>query len=118
MYPAPVKYEAPKSLDQAIALLEKGKGEAKILAGGQSLVPMLKLRFASPEMLVDINNISELNFHKVEADGSIRIGALCRHEDLEKSALIKSSQPTLAAAKEACTQWIACGSPLPIPSRR
>ena len=98
MYPAPVKYEAPKSLDQAIALLEKGKGEAKILAGGQSLVPMLKLRFASPEMLVDINNISELNFHKVEADGSIRIGALCRHEDLEKSALIKSSQPTLAAA--------------------
>ena len=84
MYPAPVKYEAPRSLDQAIALLEKGKGEAKILAGGQSLVPMLKLRFASPEMLVDINNISELNFHKVEADGSIRIGALCRHEDLEK----------------------------------
>ena len=68
MYPAPVKYEAPKSLDQAIALLEKGKGEAKILAGGQSLVPMLKLRFASPEMLVDINNISELNFHKVEAE--------------------------------------------------
>ena len=98
MYPAAVKYESPRTVEDAIKLLSAGNGEAKVLAGGQSLVPMLKLRFASPQMLVDINNISGLRYHKVESDGSIRIGALCRHEDLEKSDVIKKSQPTLAAA--------------------
>jgi carbon-monoxide dehydrogenase medium subunit len=98
MYPAAVKYESPRSVEEAIKLLSAGDGEAKVLAGGQSLVPMLKLRFASPQMLVDINNIPGLRYHKVESDGSIRIGALCRHEDLEKSDVIKKSQPTLAAA--------------------
>lgn len=98
MYPSKFKYEAPKSIEEAIALLTAGKGEAKIIAGGQSLVPMLKLRFAAPEMLVDINNIPGLNYHRVAEDGSFRIGALCRHEDLEKSKIIKSAQPTIAAA--------------------
>ena len=54
-----------------------------MLAGGQSLVPMLKLRFASPELLVDINNMPGLGYHRVEPDGTIRVGALCRHADLE-----------------------------------
>ncbi|MEY2960001.1 MAG: hypothetical protein RLZZ01_2569 [Actinomycetota bacterium] len=97
MYPSRFRYEAPSSLDEAIALLEEGKGEAKILAGGQSLVPMLKLRFASPDMLVDINNLTELQYHRFDADGTLRIGALCRHEDLEKSDVI-GRQPTIAAA--------------------
>ncbi|MFZ8997736.1 MAG: FAD binding domain-containing protein [Ilumatobacteraceae bacterium] len=97
MYPSRFRYEAPSSLDEAIALLEEGKGEAKILAGGQSLVPMLKLRFASPDMLVDINNLTELHYHRFDADGTLRIGALCRHEDLEKSDVI-GRQPTIAAA--------------------
>ena len=60
MYPAAVKYESPRSVEEAIKLLSAGDGEAKVLAGGQSLVPMLKLRFASPQMLVDINNIPGL----------------------------------------------------------
>ena len=57
MYPSRFRYEAPRSIDEAIALLQEGAGEAKVLAGGQSLVPLLKLRFAAPELLVDINNL-------------------------------------------------------------
>ncbi len=98
MYPSRFRYEAPSSVAEAIALLEEGKGEAKILAGGQSLVPMLKLRFASPELLVDINNIAALDYHHFSSDGALHIGALCRHEHLEKSSDISSRQPTIAAA--------------------
>ena len=61
MYPSRFNYEAPKTLNEAIAILDRSGGEAKVLAGGQSLVPMLKLRFASPETIVDINNIPGLN---------------------------------------------------------
>ena len=88
MYPSRFRYEAPRSLDEAIALLHDGGGEAKVLAGGQSLVPLLKLRFASPELLVDINNMPGLDYHRVDADGTIRIGALCRHADLERSTIL------------------------------
>jgi len=98
MYPSRFKYEAPKTLEAAIALLDAGKGDAKILAGGQSLVPMLKLRFAFPDQIVDINNIPGLDYHRFDADGSLHIGALCRHEDLEFSAEIAKRQPTIAAA--------------------
>jgi len=98
MYPSRFKYEAPKTLEAAIALLDAGKGDAKILAGGQSLVPMLKLRFAFPEQIVDINNIPGLDYHRFDADGSLHIGALCRHEDLEFSTEIAKRQPTIAAA--------------------
>ncbi|MEK7292690.1 MAG: xanthine dehydrogenase family protein subunit M [Actinomycetota bacterium] len=98
MYPTRFNYEAPTSLEEAIALLHQGGGEAKVLAGGQSLVPMLKLRFASAEMLVDINNIPGLDYHRVDPDGTIHIGALCRHADLEKSTILRAHQPTMAAA--------------------
>jgi carbon-monoxide dehydrogenase medium subunit len=97
MFPSRFRYEAPHSLDEAIALL--GDGDyVKVLAGGQSLVPMMKLRFASPEMLVDINNVPGLAYHRTDQDGSLRIGALCRHADLEFSDVLKSTQPTMAAA--------------------
>ena len=69
-----------------------------MLAGGQSLVPLLKLRFASPELLVDINNLPGLDYHRADPDGTIRVGALCRHADLERSALLAERQPTMAAA--------------------
>ena len=59
---------------------------------------MIKLRFASPEMLVDINEIPDLGYHRVDADGSIHVGALCRHADLERSSLLATRQPTMAAA--------------------
>jgi carbon-monoxide dehydrogenase medium subunit len=98
MYPSRFRYEAPSSLAEAIRLLQEGGGEAKVLAGGQSLVPLMKLRFATPELLVDINNIGGLDYHRQDADGTLRIGALCRHVDLERSALLPGSQPTMAAA--------------------
>jgi len=69
-----------------------------VLAGGQSLVPLMKLRFASPELVVDINNIPGLSYHRTDPDGTLRIGALCRHADLEQSDLLPGAQPTMAAA--------------------
>jgi carbon-monoxide dehydrogenase medium subunit len=98
MYPSRFRYEAPCSLDEAIGLLRDGGDYAKVLAGGQSLVPLMKLRFASPELIVDINNVPGLNYHRADPDGTLRIGALCRHVDLERSELLKAAQPTMAAA--------------------
>jgi carbon-monoxide dehydrogenase medium subunit len=98
MYPSRFRYEAPRSLSEAIGLLHDGGDYAKVLAGGQSLVPLMKLRFASPELIVDINNVPGLSYHRTEADGSLHIGALCRHADLERSDLLKTTQPTMAAA--------------------
>ncbi len=98
MYPSRFRYEAPTTIAEAIGLLHEGAGEAKVLAGGQSLVPLMKLRFAAPELLVDINKLPGLDHLEVAADGSIRVGALCRHRDLERSAEIARVQPTMAAA--------------------
>jgi len=98
MYPSRFRYEAPRSLDEAITVLRDGGDYAKVLAGGQSLVPLMKLRFASPELLVDINNLPGLDYHRADPDGTLRIGALCRHADLERSALLQATQPTMAAA--------------------
>ena len=98
MYPSRFSYEAPRSLDAAIALLHDGGDYAKVLAGGQSLVPLMKLRFASPDLVVDINNVPGLDYHRADPDGTLRIGALCRHATLERSGLLTSSQPTMAAA--------------------
>ncbi|HEY2794627.1 MAG TPA: xanthine dehydrogenase family protein subunit M [Micromonosporaceae bacterium] len=95
MYPSRFRYEAPRSIDEAIAFLQEGGGEAKVLAGGQSLVPLLKLRFASPELLVDINGLPGLDYHRVDPDGTLRVGALCRHAHLERSSILN---PTMAAA--------------------
>ena len=98
MYPSRFQYEAPRSLDEAISLLHNGGDYAKVLAGGQSLVPLMKLRFASPQLVVDINNVPGLDYHRAEPDGTLRIGALCRHADLERSGLLKTTQPTMASA--------------------
>lgn len=98
MYPPRFRYEAPKTVEEAIRLLSEGAGEAKILAGGQSLIPLLKLRFASPSLIVDINSIEGLDYLDFGSDGSIRIGALVRHAALERSEELKAKQPTMAAA--------------------
>ncbi len=97
MFPSRFRYEAPTSIEEAIALLGANE-DAKVLAGGQSLIPMMKLRFANPALLVDINNIPDMGYHRADADGSFRIGALCRHADLEKSTILREHQPLLAAA--------------------
>jgi aerobic carbon-monoxide dehydrogenase medium subunit len=98
MYPSRFRYEAPHSIPEAIGLLANGGDSAKVLAGGQSLVPLMKLRFAAPELIVDINNLPGLSYHRADPDGTLRIGALCRHADLERSELLASTQPTMAAA--------------------
>lgn len=97
MYPSRFRYEAPTTLADAIAILGS-TDDAKVLAGGQSLIPMMKLRFANPATLVDINNIPGLDSHGADADGTYRIGALCRHAQLEKSTTLADHQPTIAAA--------------------
>lgn len=98
MYPPRFQYESPKTIAEAIRLLSEGGGEAKVLAGGQSLIPLLKLRFAAPQLIVDINNIEGLDYIDFDSDGSIRIGALCRHSALERSAELGLRQPVMAAA--------------------
>src|SRR3970040_391652 len=75
-----------------------GRGDANNLAGGQNLVPMIKLRFAAPEMLVDMNDLPGLDHLQREDDGTLHIGALCRHGALERSSLLATHQPTMAAA--------------------
>lgn len=97
MYPPRFRYEVPATIEEAIALLAANP-DAKILAGGQSLIPMMKLRFAGPPMLVDINNIAGLDHCRADADGSLRVGALCRHAQLERSETLRARQPTIAAA--------------------
>lgn len=101
MYPSRFRYEAPRSLDDVLALLARYGDDAKVLAGGQSLVPLLKLRFASPAVLVDINNVPGLAYHRDDEDGTLRIGALCRHADLEHSALLPGKHPLMASAAPA-----------------
>lgn len=98
MYPSRFAYDAPASVAEAVAILDRSNGEAKVMAGGQSLIPMLKLRFASPERIVDINNIPGLDYMRVDADGTLHIGALVRHEDLEFSEELAKTHPTLASA--------------------
>lgn len=99
MIPAPFEYSAPATLDEALALLEKHGDEAKILAGGHSLIPMMKLRFASPEHLIDINNIPGLSYIK-EEDGFLKIGAMTREADLERSDVIKAKYPIFTDASK------------------
>jgi len=82
--PAHVEYEKATSVEHALALLVRYGPEARILAGGHSLIPMMKLRLAQPETLIDINGLSELSFI-TEADGELRIGALTRHAQLLES---------------------------------
>jgi carbon-monoxide dehydrogenase medium subunit len=87
MYPGRFEYEAPTSLDEALAALDRYGDEAKVLAGGQSLIPLMKLRFASPVALVDINRVPGLD-GLAEEEGELRIGALVRHRDCERSSLL------------------------------
>ncbi len=97
MLPAPFEYHAPKTVDEALELLDQIGDEAKVLAGGQSLIPLLKLRFASPGHLVDINKIKDLDYLE-ERDGALRIGPLFRHKSAERSSLLASRYHVMADA--------------------
>ena len=90
-------YIVPTSLGDAVNLLQKHAGHAKILAGGHSLIPMMKLRLAAPELLIDIGRIPELTYVKEES-GKIRIGALTTHHVIQSSDVIKRRLTALADA--------------------
>jgi aerobic carbon-monoxide dehydrogenase medium subunit len=94
MIPAAFEYHAPTTVDEATALLARLGEEAKILSGGQSLIPLMKLRLASPPHLVDINGIPGLGDIR-ETDGVLKIGGLTRESDLEESELIRTRYPLL-----------------------
>jgi carbon-monoxide dehydrogenase medium subunit len=96
--PAPFEYERATSVDGAIEALGRLGSEARIIAGGHSLLPMMKLRLASPEHLIDINDLAELAYVR-EQEGDIRIGALTRHVDLLKSDLLARHFPLFRDAE-------------------
>jgi len=95
MIPRSFEYYSPRSLDEAIDLLKKLGPDAKLLSGGQSLIPMMKLRLVSPEHIVDINRIPGLDYIS-ESDGHLRIGALAREHQLESSDVVKTKFPILS----------------------
>jgi carbon-monoxide dehydrogenase medium subunit len=97
MIPAAFDYHRPATLDEALKLLKKHGDEAKVLSGGMSLLPMLKLRLASFAHLVDLNRIPGLDYIK-EEKGTLKIGAMTRQAALERSDVIKSKVPILADA--------------------
>jgi carbon-monoxide dehydrogenase medium subunit len=96
--PAPFEYERATSVDDAIALLERHGSEARLLAGGHSLLPMMKLRLARPETLIDINGLAELDYLRVEGD-EIAIGAMTRHAAVLDSAVLAEHYPIFAEAE-------------------
>jgi carbon-monoxide dehydrogenase medium subunit len=97
--PAPFGYERATSVEGALQALQEHGSEARIIAGGHSLLPMMKLRLANPEYLVDINELAELAYIREDA-GEIRIGALTRHVDLLKSDLLARRYPLFRDAEE------------------
>lgn len=99
MKPPAFKYVAARTVDEALGVLSSEGDRAKILAGGQSLTPMLNFRLAHPEVLVDINRIKELEF-VAERDGGLAIGCLSRHRTIETSSSIRKQCPILSAAAE------------------
>jgi len=94
MIPRSFEYHAPATLAEALGLLQKLGADAKVLSGGQSLIPMMKLRLASPQFIVDINRIPGLSYIS-ESDGFLKIGALTREHELETSDLVKAKFPIL-----------------------
>ena len=99
MKPPPFEYFAPQlEVSEALELLEQYGEEARILAGGQSLLPLMSLRLARPAVIIDINRLSSLDGIALEPDGELTIGALTRQRAIERSAVIKDRNPLLAAA--------------------
>lgn len=102
MKPAPFEYEAPETVADALALLGEHGDDAKVLAGGQSLVPMLNFRLARPERLIDVTRLSELDFVTVDGD-VLRIGAITKQSTVEKHAEVSAGWPLISEA----LRWLA-----------
>lgn len=97
MIPAPFDYVRAGSVADAVALLDEHGAGAKLLAGGHSLLPMMKLRLAFPSVLIDIRTLSEASYVRLEGD-TVAIGALTRHDDLARSPVLRAEAPLIAAA--------------------
>jgi carbon-monoxide dehydrogenase medium subunit len=95
--PPPFRYFAPESADEALDLLAEHGDEGKVLAGGQSLIPLLALRLARPSALIDVSRLSELGTVEHD-DGSLQVGATARHRSIERSDTVRDDVPLLAAA--------------------
>lgn len=102
MYPAKFDYLVAESLDHALEILAERGDEVKVLAGGQSLIPMMKLRFARPPTLLDINRIPDLDAIDVQ-NGNLRVQALARHADVVRSEVVKSESALMTSA----APWVA-----------
>src|SRR6266849_5196569 len=102
MFPAAFDYQSPATLDEALGVLAKRGDDAKVMAGGQSLIPLLKLRFAQPALILDIGRIQDLNGIKRD-NGHVTIGALARHVDIERSQELAKLVPLMVEA----VHWIA-----------
>lgn len=97
MKPPPFEYHAPRTLDEVVGLLAQHGYDAKILAGGQSLIPTMNFRLSQPAVLIDINRVAELSFIQPTREGGVRIGALARHAEVEHSPLVAAAQPLIHA---------------------
>jgi carbon-monoxide dehydrogenase medium subunit len=104
MKPATFTYHRASSLPEVFRLFAAHSGEAKLLAGGQSLVPMMNLRLAQPRHLIDINHVAELAYIR-EAGSNVEVGALARQDEIARSALVRDACPLLAAAAQTIGHW-------------
>jgi CO/xanthine dehydrogenase FAD-binding subunit len=98
MKPAPFKYYAPTTVDEALSHLAEHGWEAKVLAGGQSLIPMMNFRLAQPSVLIDLNNVAELFYIQPAQEGGLRIGAMTRQRQVERDTLVAERAPMIHAA--------------------
>lgn len=98
MKPAPFDYCCPDSVDEAVKVLSSQAGEAKVMAGGQSLLPMLNFRVVRPSLIVDVSRLIELEYVRERSDGGLSIGALTRHRTLETSPLVARRFPVIPEA--------------------
>jgi carbon-monoxide dehydrogenase medium subunit len=101
MKPAPFEYFAPTDISEALDILARHGDDAKILAGGQSLMPLMNMRLARPHVLVDINQLPALSHISLGADGALTIGALTRQRAIERASLVQTHYPLLAAVMPA-----------------
>ncbi len=95
MKPAPFEYYAPTTVDEALSYLTKHGYDAKVLAGGQSLIPMMNFRLVQPSVLIDLNNIPELSYIHPDENGGLRLGAMTRHHHVEIDPLVAERAPLL-----------------------
>ena len=98
MKPHRFDYHAPETLEEAVALLDQYGDDAKLLAGGQSLMPLVNMRLAQPEVIVDLNRVGSMAYVEERPDGGLRVGAMTRVRTLERLPVLQDAAPLLAAA--------------------